>query len=335
MTVANNTPYRSGAVPLTDAHGRPVITALIKATFTQNAAGRWDLAEDPSPVRWHDELWYPDAPDSSIRYPSDAAPEKVGTDILFAGEAVSPRPAPHVDIAFQARDLRKTVRVHGERLFYMQGGACAVGPAAPFERRPVVYELAFGGITSDTKIVERRNPVGRGVAASAGDLDGKPAPCIEDPRSPYTSSSNRPAPVGLGALGPHWLPRAAYAGTFDEAWRSTRMPLLPSDFSPRYHNAAPPDQILDPAIRPGEEVAVLGMREGGLLRFALPRLGVVVFGKRADGATLTVRPHVDTLLVEPGRGRVEVTLRAAFPAGRGPTTLREIRIDEDKGGQDG
>lgn len=332
MTLANNTPYRAGAAPLVDSRGRPVIVAVVKATFTADAAGRWTLADDPSPVRWNDVLWYPEAPDSSVRYPSDAVPEKVGTDILFAGEAVAVRAAPYVDVAVQARTLRKTVRVHGERLFYKHGSACAVGRAAPFERRPVVYELSYGGTSSDGKVVERRNPVGRGVAATPADLDGKPAPCVEDPRSPITSSEGRPAPAGLGALGPHWQPRVAHAGTFDEAWRKERMPLLPLDFSPRYYNAAPPDQVLDPPLAWGEDVGVLGMREEGAMRFTLPPLLVVVFGKRADGRTITMRPHVDTLLLEPDRARVEVTLRAALPKGRGASTLREIRIDEDEGG---
>ncbi len=332
MTLANNTSCRAGVMPLADANGRSVIVAVVKVTFAMSAAGLWDLADDPSPVRWNDVLWYPDAPDSSVRYPSDAVPGKIGTDILLVGEAMSTRPAFHVDVAVQARSLRKTVRVHGERLFYKRGGGCAVGSSAPFERRPIVYELAYGGASTDGKLLERRNPVGRGVTAAPADLDGKPAPCIEDPRAPITSSADRPAPVGLGPLGPHWLPRVAHAGTFDEAWRNERMPLLPQDFSPRHHNSAPADQVLDPPLTPGEEIAVLGMREQGLLRFTLPRLPLVFFGKRADGGTLAVRPHPDTVLVEPGRGRVEVTLRAAFPKGRGLSTLREIRIDEDEGG---
>ncbi|MFO0590466.1 MAG: DUF2169 domain-containing protein [Polyangiaceae bacterium] len=318
-------------MPLVDVASRPVIVAVMKATFTEDAAGRWMLADDPSPVRWNDVMWFPDALDSSIRYPSDAVPQKVGTDILFVGEAVSTRSVPYVDVAVQARSLRKTVRVHGERLFYKRGGAYTVGPAAPFQRRPIVYELSYGGTSSDGKAVERRNPVGRGVTTAPADLDGKPAPCIEDPRSPVTSSADRPAPWGLGALGSHWLPRVAHAGTFDETWRKERMPLLPADFSPRYYNAAPLDQTLDPPIAVGEDIAVLGMREEGVLRFTLPSLPIVVFGKRADGTTLTVRPHVDTVLVEPGRARVEVTLRAALPKGRGASTLREIRIHEEEG----
>lgn len=334
MTLANNTPHAAQAVPLRDASGRPVVVAIVKATFVEDAAGRWSLADDPSPVRLNDVVWYPEAAESSFRYPSDAAPEKVGTDVLFVGEAVSPRAAPYLDVAVQARNLRKALRVHGERLFYKRGGACAIGPAAPFSRRPLVYELAYGGTSRDKKVIERRNPVGRGVASSADDLDGKPAPCIEDPRAPITSSADRPEPAGLGALGPHWLPRVSHAGTFDDAWRKGRMPLPPLDFSPRYYNTAPPDQILDPPVRPGDEIACLGLCEQGLLRFVVPRLSIVVFGKRADGSTLTVRPHVDTVLVEPGRGRVELTLRAALPKGRGLTTLREIRVDEEKGAND-
>lgn len=334
MTVANNTPHSAQAVPLRDAAGRPVIVAIVKVTFAEDAAGRWRLADEPSPVRLNDVVWYPEAAESSFRYPSDAVPEKVGTDVLFVAEAASPRATPYLDVAIQARSLRKTLRVHGERLFYKRGGACAIGPAAPFVRRPVVYELAYGGTSRDRKVIERRNPVGRGAASSADELDGKPAPCIEDPRTPITSSADRPAPAGLGALGPHWLPRAAHAGTFDDAWRKDRMPLPPADFSPRYHNTAPADQILDPPVRAGDEIACLGLRERGLLRFVVPHLAVVVFGKRADGATLTVRPHVDTVLVEPASGRVELTMRAALPKGRGATTLREIRVDEERGAND-
>lgn len=334
MTLANNTPHAAQAVPLLDSRGRSVVVAIVKATFSMDSAGRWVLAEEPSPVRVNDVLWYPEAADSSYRYPSDAVPEKVGTDVVFVGEAISARAVGYLDVAIQMRGLRKTVRVHGERLFYRRGSSCAIGGAAGFERRPVVYELAYGGVSKDSKVIERRNPVGRGVAASAEELDGRPAPCIEDPRAPITSSSDRPGPGGVGAIGPHWLPRAAHAGTFDAAWRKGRMPLMPVDFSARHYNVAPPDQILDPPIREGEEVAVLNMREGGrdggLLRFVVPRLSVVVFGRRADGETLRVRPPVDTLLVEPGRARVEMTMRAALPKGRGATTLREIRVDEEQ-----
>ncbi len=46
-------------------------------------------------------------------------------------------------------------------------------------------------------------------------------------------------------------------------------------------------------------------------------------------ATALDVPPVDTVLVEPEAGRVELTVRWTFPRGRGRTMLREIRVDLD------
>ena len=42
---------------------------------------------------------------------------------------------------------------------------------------------------------------------------------------PILSAEDRPDPVGLGALGPHWLPRCNYAGTFDETAIARAVPF--------------------------------------------------------------------------------------------------------------
>ena len=70
--------------------------------------------------------------------------------------------------------------------------------------------------------------VGRGVAKRPADLVDRPAPTVEDPAHPITSTSDRPEPAGFGAIAGHWLPRADFAGTFDETWRATRMPTSSS-----------------------------------------------------------------------------------------------------------
>jgi hypothetical protein len=204
-----------------------------------------------------------------------------------------------------------------------------VGPAAPFERKPIVWERAYGGTSPDRSDVERRNPVGRGFGRSAAELVDTPAPQIEDPAYPISSAADRPEPAGLGAIGAHWSPRAEFAGTFDEAWRRTRMPRMPADFDVRHNNVAPVALQFDRPLGAGDPIALVGMTPDGLWKTELPPLPIALHGRYNDGRGVTVRPAIDTVLIEPLDDRIELTMRHAFPMGRGKTALREIRVDAD------
>ncbi|UQA63174.1 DUF2169 family type VI secretion system accessory protein [Polyangium aurulentum] len=328
MSLANASPFAALPVPYIAPDGREVVIAIVKATFVHQG-GRLLPASVQSPVRIGDLPWDPKADGSSIRYPSDVATAKKGTDVIVVGEAISKRPVTVMDVAVQVRDVTAPLRVHGPRVYYRSLGKIAVGPAAPFERQPIVYELAYGGHSDDWSIVEPRNPVGTGVAKSPSDLVDRRAPSIEHPAHPISGPSDKPEPAGFGALGTHWFPRAQYAGTYDDAWRATRMPLPPLDFDIRFFNVAHPALQLDEPLVPGDAIAILGMHEAGLLRFDLPAVRVALHGKTDDGRTLSAAPRVDTVLVEPGRDRVELTFRHTFPRGRGRTLLREVRVDVD------
>lgn len=329
MTLANATPFAALAAPLGAPDGRDVVLAVVKATFRRDARGRLALADEQAPVRAGNVPHFPDAEESSIRYPGDICVEKRGTDVVIVGEAVSPRPVLAVDVAAQVRDRKLALRVHGERVYYEGALGVTVGPAAPFERKAVVWERAYGGISPDRSAVERRNPVGRGFGRSAAELVGTPAPQIEDPARPIASASDRPEPAGFGAIGPHWSPRAELAGTFDDAWRRTRMPRMPVDFDVRHNNVAPAALQFDPPLAAGDRIALLGMTPDGLWRVDLPAMPLSLHGRYHDGRVVAVRPVIDTVLVEPLAERIELTLRHAFPMGRGKTALREIRVDTD------
>src|SRR5262249_30500138 len=145
-----------------------------------------------------------------------------------------------MDVAVQIKHRRLLLRVHGERFYYRAASGIALGPAAPFERKPIVYERAYGGTSVDFSLVERRNPAGRGVAKNPSELIDTPAPQIEAPPHPITPTDDRPAPVGLGATASHCRPRCGSAGTFAAAWMQPRMPLLPVDFDIRHNNVAHP-----------------------------------------------------------------------------------------------
>jgi hypothetical protein len=326
--IFNATPFQALAPPLRDARGRAVATLVVKATFELSRAGRARLADEQAPIRVNDLPHDPSQPAGSIRYPTDLAPMKVGADVIVLGDAVSPRPVPAIDVAVRVRDRTAPLRAHGPRVYFASLGRVAVGPAAKVERVSIVYEKAYGGATPDLQRVERRNPIGVGVAHRAADLDGKPAPQIEHPERPITAAGDAPEPAGYGAIASHWSPRAEHVGTIDEAWRTSRMPLLPLDFDARFHNVAPPALRLDEPLLPGDEIAIVGMTLEPLFRIEIPALSVRVRAVRATGLVEEVRPAIDTLLVEPGQGRFEVTARASFPVGRGPTLLREIRVDQ-------
>jgi hypothetical protein len=330
VSLLNASPWAAQAVPYVAADGREVVIAIVKATFMLGRDGVFVRADMESPVRLGDEPSFPDARESSVRYPSDVGLEKCGTDVVIVGDAVSGVAVPVMDVAVRVRTVTVPLRVHGERVYYRSLSGIVIGPAAPFEQKPIVYEAAYGGTSDDYGLVERRNPVGRGVVKDAAHLVDLPAPTIEHPAHPILGAGETPEPAGFGAIASHWLPRSGYAGTFDEVWRATRMPLLPHDFDARYWNVAHPSLQFDEHLRAGDPIAILGMTPDGPLTFELPALSVVLHGKTSDGRTLAARPPIDTVLVETNPGRVELVVRHVFPKGRGKTLLREIRVDVDE-----
>lgn len=73
--------------------------------------------------------------------------------------------------------------------------------------------------------------------------------------------------------------RLRYAGTYDDAWRQNRMPLLPLDFNHRYNNAAPAAQIAAGFFAGDEVMAIAGLYgNGDPLSFRLPGMTVLVSG---------------------------------------------------------
>ena len=324
MSFANETRFAALPVPLIDADGNDVLVAIVKATYHVESDGTPVLATSQQPIRLSDETRDPDDPKASLLFPSDVCFAKRGTDVIVVGDAVSPTPVTVMDIAVRARDIM-TLRVHGTRVFYEGPRGATIGDAQPFTRMPVAYELAFGGMSDDLSAVELRNPSGVGVAQQDRDLIGRVAPQIEDPALPHTTSADRHPPVGFGAIMTHWSPRRELVGTFDQHWQQTRMPLLPEDYDLRYGNVAHPRLQRDPSLRPGEEIAVVGMSAEPLVS-AVPPLPVVVraffdTGERADKS-----PEIDTLMILPEQRLIEVTCRAAFPIGRGHRVLREVVV---------
>jgi len=328
VSFLNATRHSARALSYVDPSGQRVVIAIVKATFEQDRFGNMVPAAEPSPVRLADVHWDDNRPNSSVKYPSDLYCKKRGVDVVIVGAAMSPRPVEHMDITVCIGALEAPLSVHGERFFYRGARGIAISPAARFEVMPIVYERAYGGAADDGRHVEERNPSGIGVAYRPEALIEQPAPQIEHPAFPHTHGGDAHMPMGYGATLPQWMPRRSYAGTFDDVWQATRSPVMPLDYDARFENIAHPPLQLEAPPEPGAAIAVLGMSERGLFQCELPEIKLVLHGIR-NQARETYRPQVDTLLIEPSRGRLELVYRAVFTIGRGKTSLREIRVDTD------
>jgi len=323
---ANNTELAALDVPMLDDDGHEVVTVIVKATYVIGADGRTSPHDEPCDIRANDLPYDPENLRSSLRYPSDLCTRKVGTDVVVVGDAVSPRPTKSIDVAIRVRAVTRTIRVHGPRCFQRNAFGVGIGQAIAFERKPLVYEAAYGGCTDDFDIIEERNWSGVGVAKRATDLVDRAAPQIEHPELPHKSASDSHAPIGTGAIPSHWLPRKAHAGTYDARWQTMRMPFPPEDFDPRFHNVAHPDLLFEEPLRSGDVVAVSGMTMDGSLVFELPGFPVTVFARHAISGRSEQALGIDTVLLEPERRRLELVGRATFRVGR-RDALRELSAE--------
>jgi len=298
-------------VRLNDVPHEPAVSGFTPNVWTQNEAGETVALE------------------TSVRYPSDAGFNKPLFDVVVVGDAVSATPVEELDVAVQVGEHQALMRVHGERVHHRGGAGLAFGPRVPFTRRPLVYELAYGGTTTDFAVVEAHNPVGRGATGREADLVDQPAPCLEDPRHPLTAGK-RTTPVGFQAIATHWEPRRSFYGTFDETWQKTRMPLLPKDLDPRSQQVAHASLQLSAPPQPGDAIATRGMTEDTNWMTQFRTVALSLRGKTNDARVVSARPNADLMLIQPERDQVELTFRHAFKKGRGRTLLREIVVDLDE-----
>lgn len=319
FAVQNKTPLVAKLLPAVDGGGREVVLLIAKGTYSIIETGRVQLAPVQEALTLADE-YYGDPETLSIRYASDIVPEKCGTDVAMIGHAYALRGlAREMEVGLEAGPLQKVLRITGDRCWEKNwmGGISASKPK-PFEQMPLVYERAFGGVDTTHKdeakwFVEARNPVGRGVVANSRreDLATVPLPNIEDPQNLIRHWKDRPEPAGFGFVAPAWQTRCQHAGTYDEAWRAKRFPLLPKDFNPRFYNGAPPGLTSTEFFRGGEPIRIVNASRKGTLAFELPRLSVMVTFY-IDGKVTTRNCVLDTVVIEPDKERVMMTWRAQF-----------------------
>jgi hypothetical protein len=300
----NATTARVEVLPQIDVDGRLAMITLVKQRFAVSKAGRVERVPGAE-IRVADVPWDPDAPMSSIKYPTDLCLRKPATDVVIVGAAQQRdrRPVPAIDVMVRAAGNELLLRVHGPRVWYQGAAGLALSRGEPFESLWIKWEDAFGGHdatdTAKPPAEDARNPAGKGIAQDPATLVHQPGPRIEEVAQPIASPKHRAPPAGIGAIGRHYEPRRRYAGTYDETWMKERMPLPPFDFDDRFNQSATPRLIMKEHLRGGEEFELHNLTPHGPIRFLLPSVHWFV-GASIDGRLGEHPPALDTIVIEPG-----------------------------------
>lgn len=279
MDVINRTDFKAATMAFEYPDQSAMLTIIVKGTFTMATDGNTAAAaETHMPVFFGDE---PDPEDEEkTLFESDLVPYKPNADVILIGKAVAPGDAPvrALDVSLSVGNLRKTIRVIGDRQWRCPSRFLPAipSPPIPFRSMPLTYERAFGGIDAKGGGFCPENLVGKGHYAKKRKsvLDGAPLPNLEDPAHLIRYWNDRPRPVGFGVYGRAWQPRAKYVGTYDETWKETRAPLPPKDFSFRYYNAAHPDLQAPGFLEGNEMVQLVHMTADERRYFRLPGISL-------------------------------------------------------------
>jgi len=249
MQPVNRTPYVLKHAVILDRGGAETLLVIVKATYAFSQ-GSIQIAEEQASIIDADE--YRGEPgESSLLHASEMLPPKPATDVIVSGHAIATKTGvSQMPVGIQVGGLQQQAIVFGDRSGYNN-----ISNPAPFERIPLCWENAFGGIdktASDEKNHEYQaeNPVGKGLVArkSENNTNETPLPNIEHPTQRLSSNGDRPPPVGFGPIPPAWLPRRSFAGTYDEEWIKKRAPLLPDDFDERHGTGV--DHCSEQLVRP-------------------------------------------------------------------------------------
>jgi hypothetical protein len=340
MEIRNRTPFVVGWSIQLDQRAAEHLVVAVRGTWQIDERGRLAPLHDQPPLQPADEH-VGEPGKSSIRYEADIGPMKPATDCALVGSAVAPRGrARAVEVFFKVGPVSQRARVSGERrrLFWLLRW-WRTGPR-PFDRVPLLWELAPGGSDTTPKnekhhSLDLRNPLGRGFRARGSRLPGNaPLPQI-------LAAGGGGGPVGFGFTNASWKHRRPYAGTYDDAWRDERCPLLPDDFDERFHCNAAPGLTTPRHLTGGEPVEVRGCTRSGKLAFKLPRTALDVrvgFGEELApeedepaplpdaGEFEPVEMKIVTVTVDADAMRLRLLWRGSLPVHRRFPLARRIEV---------
>ena len=336
MHCENGTPYAHEMLILNDEKGRDLLLVILKGTWKFDHDGRTSLAETQDPVELADQ-YYDDPETSSIRYASDFSFDKPATDIAMVGTAYAPEDgARYQEIQLTVGNVTKAIVAAGERT-WSGAGLWFSGNPEMFASVKLQWENAFGGKDHSSDNEKHHslceyNPVGKGFIAKGSKLPirGTSLPTLIDPDADVKAPGKCKKPGGFGFIGPSWLPRKQYAGTYDEAWQKSRMPLLPKDFDFRFFNAAHPDLIYPGYLRGGEPVEISGIWGNTTLAFALPEFSKITIDANMEGEDpIALNAAITTCFIDCESQKINLVMTGALRIDGSLNRLQKILIREN------
>jgi hypothetical protein len=331
--VDNNTPFGIGRAFARDGQGGEVFLLAVKGSFVVRADGSLRCADEQTPPAVVPS-WNGEAGASSLDEDTEMVLHKPATDVIVVGHAYAPggRPVPQVDVAWRVGNLERRLRAFGVRVWTHHRATSSVVPSAPrpLQKVPLVYERAFGGkdpaAPAGRPNASASNPVGSGFAHDPRALVDAAAPELEIPGVPLKAGPFDAAPAGFGPVAPGWAPRVRFAGTYDEAWRSRRAPLPPTDFDDRFFCSAPAAQQVTGRFSGGEPVELANMTPEGRLATRLPRIEIRARAMFLDGEARAVA-QLNTVRIEPDHRRIRLVWLAAMACHGREHLLRRAAVD--------
>nr|WP_172303832.1 DUF2169 domain-containing protein [Pseudenhygromyxa sp. WMMC2535] len=326
----NATPLLASCFVSVDPEGHERAVVVVKGTFgIPRAGGAPALVDEHERDPFvHADTFTGEPGRSAMVRECEFVPFKPRCDVLLLGAAHAPpgQTVEKIEVALRVGALTKHFEVVGDRYWTM--GALGLRPsksAKPFSRLELSYDVAYGG--SDTKGAYGPNPVGRGYFDGTPRREqlGQPVPNSQESGCPITSPSGRYRPMSFGPVGRNFADRLELAGTYDDAWLEHVFPGLPEDFRHGYFQSAPLDQQMS-YPEGGEPVQLLNLSAEPIPPFVLPTLDLPVCFVMADNTETTLAPVLDTIVIEPDRGRLQLLWRTSILLSQGPDGLREIAV---------
>lgn len=319
MHLINQTSFKVVALPMVCHEDDHHVVVIIKGSFDTGDSDKGAMVSEKQAEICLEDVYWGEPGKFSLKYETDTAISKPGTDVVLIGKARSQRgQVKQLDVNLSVGALRKTVRVFGNRYWERSATGWSMTEPEPFESLPLVYEYAYGGTDpwqeqDDPPSTYMLNPVGQGFAGKKSHqaTDKIPLPNLELPDQLISDIRQQPKPAGFGFVARNWEPRSLMMGTYDEAWEKQRNPLLPADFNPASYAAASQGLSADHHFSGGETVSIDNVSPNGQINFQLPQRRIKVVSY-INQSRVEHEPLMDTVVIEPHRNRVMISWRIAI-----------------------
>jgi len=290
MKFTNNTPFPAMSWKNFDKDTSLRLTTVVRVKYlfdNVDEEGHWQLKLDPQQGSLRrSEVYYDtleNQTESSIRFENDYVPYKPHADFVINAYAHSTEPLREwrcgvkvlrpKETEKEEHDvlIEKWLRVRGERYIQRDVIGSSFTTSNKSTKVPVRYEYANGGSIANPEYDKENNPkvkpyikyasynpIGVGITHNSmfeNDVLLR-APQIESMQEVLDKPNMPNPPQGFGFMGIEWQPRASLAGTYDEAWLTSKAPVLPDDYQDTFNNTAHPDMQLKSYFEPQDKIVL-------------------------------------------------------------------------------